>query len=84
MVAFPYGMMADRIGRKRTALICYSGLVLSFGFGPVLIWAFPRQVRQNPYILMTACLWQVIGGGANVLMATLYAMGADVSSEKNK
>lgn len=84
IVTFPYGMLADRIGRKPTALLAYGGLALSFVFGPIILSKLQYQVRENPYVLMGGSLWLLLGGGVPVLLATLYAIAADVSSESDK
>lgn len=76
--------MADKIGRKPTLVLAYGGVTIAFGIGPVLLRAGQRQVRQNPYLLMMGSAFQLIGGGIQVLLATLYAIAADVSSEKDK
>ncbi|KAJ6438337.1 siderophore iron transporter mirB [Purpureocillium lavendulum] len=84
LVAFPYGMLADRIGRKPTAIMAYGSVAVSFGFAPLMLNVFRKQVRENPYVLMTGSLFLLFGGGVPVLLNTLYAMAADVSTEKEK
>ncbi|POR36762.1 Uncharacterized protein TPAR_03056 [Tolypocladium paradoxum] len=73
LVAFPYGLLADRIGRKPTALMAYGGTALSFGLGPFMLGSLQAQVRSNPYVLMTGSLLLLFGGGVPVLLATLAA-----------
>lgn len=84
VVAFPYGLLADRIGRKPTAVLAYGGTAASFAFAPFMLGKMQAQVRSNPYLLMTGSLFLLCGGGVPVLLATLYAMAADVSTEKEK
>ncbi|KND93588.1 hypothetical protein TOPH_01530, partial [Tolypocladium ophioglossoides CBS 100239] len=84
LVAFPYGLLADRIGRKPTAVLAYGGTAVSFAFTPLMLGGMQAQVRGNPYLLMTGSLFLLFGGGVPVLLATLYAMAADVSTEKEK
>ncbi|KAH6611284.1 hypothetical protein Trco_001304 [Trichoderma cornu-damae] len=84
LTAFPFGMLADKIGRKPTALLAYGGMTLSPVSGPLLLGAFQPAVRKNPYLLMIGSLFLVLGGGSQVVLAMLYAMAADVSSEKQK
>lgn len=84
MVAFPYGMMADKIGRKPTIMFAYLGIVITFGLGPLMLRYVQQPIRDNPYLMMTGCVFQFIGGGIPVLLSTLYAVAADVSSEKEK
>lgn len=84
LVAFPYGMLADKIGRKPTALLSYVGLAVSFAFTPLMLSQEKGYVRNNPYVLLAGCLFQLFGGGIPVMFAALYAIAADVSSEKDK
>lgn len=77
-------MLADKIGRKPTILLASIGMALVPLSGPFLLGVFQSQVRKNPYILMTSSLFLLIGGGTQVVLAMLYAMAADVSSEKEK
>ncbi|KAM3504821.1 hypothetical protein MY11210_008200, partial [Beauveria gryllotalpidicola] len=85
VTAFPFGAMSDRFGRKPTALIAYFGLFASFFVTPLMLGPPLRQrVRANPYLLLWGSLFQVAGGGVPVLLQTLYAMAADVSSEEEK
>ncbi|KAM3502683.1 hypothetical protein MY10362_004687 [Beauveria mimosiformis] len=85
ITAFPFGAMSDRFGRKPTALLAYFGIVASFFVTPLMLGPPLRQrVRANPYLLLWGSLFQVAGGGIPVLLQTLYAMAADVSSEEEK
>lgn len=77
-------MLADKIGRKPTMLIAYGGLALSPISGPLMLGVAQRALRKNPYLLMTGSLFLLIGGGGHVAISMLYAMAADVSSEKDK
>jgi MFS family permease len=84
MVAFPYGMMSDKIGRKPTLLFSYSGVAVSFLFGPAALKSSQDALRENPYILLCGCVFQLFGGGIPVMLNTLYAVAADVSTEQDK
>ncbi|KAM0258787.1 hypothetical protein ACHAQJ_003629 [Trichoderma viride] len=84
LTTFPFGMLADKIGRKPTILLAYGGMALSPVSGPLMLGLFQTAVRKNPYLLMISSLFLFIGGGPQVVLAMLYAMAADVSSEKEK
>ncbi|KAL7790899.1 major facilitator superfamily domain-containing protein [Trichoderma ceciliae] len=84
LTTFPFGMLADKIGRKPTMLLAYGGMTLSSASGPLMLGLFQAAVRKNPYILILSSLLLFIGGGSQVVLAMLYAMAADVSSEKEK
>lgn len=77
-------MLADRIGRKPTAILSYSSLAFSFATSPLMLGEFKYILRANPNIILYGSIFQIIGGGIPVLMTTLYATVADVSSEKDK
>ncbi|KAM4056337.1 major facilitator superfamily protein [Hirsutella rhossiliensis] len=82
LVSFPFALLADRIGRKPTALMAYGGTALSFCFAPFMLGKMQASVRNNPYLLMIGSLFLLLGGGVPTLLATVYAMAADVSSEQ--
>lgn len=84
VVAFPYGTLADKIGRKPSLLLAASGVYSSFGFSPLLLGVFNHVVRRNPYILMLGHGFLLIGGGAPVLISMLYAIVTDVSPQSEK
>lgn len=84
IVAFPYGMLSDRIGRKPTLLISYTGIFISFSFAPLLLGPWKQVIRDNPYVLLWGNVWILFGGGVPVLLATLYSIAADVSTEQEK
>ncbi|KPM44028.1 hypothetical protein AK830_g2495 [Neonectria ditissima] len=84
VVAFPYGLMADKIGRKPTVIFAYVGVAVSFCFGPIILKGLQQPIRDHPYLLLTGVVFQLFGGGVPVLLNTLYAIAADVSSEEDK
>ncbi|RFU76785.1 hypothetical protein TARUN_5456 [Trichoderma arundinaceum] len=84
LTTFPFGILADKIGRKPTVLLAYGGMALSPASGPLMLGLFQHVVRRNPYLLMISSLFLLVGGGSQVVLAMLYAMAADVSSEKEK
>ncbi len=77
-------MLSDRIGRKPTLLISYTGVLISFAFAPLLLGPWKNIIRANPYLLLCGNVWLLIGGGVPVLLATLYSIAADVSTEQEK
>ncbi|KAI5461453.1 major facilitator superfamily domain-containing protein [Mariannaea sp. PMI_226] len=84
LVAFPYGMMSDKIGRKPTVIFSYAGVAFSMGIGPFFLKDLQQLIRDKPYILLIGSIFQLFGGGIPVLLSTLYAIAADVSSEEEK
>ncbi|UKZ72911.1 hypothetical protein TrVFT333_000548 [Trichoderma virens FT-333] len=84
LTTFPFGMLADKIGRKPTALLAYGGMIMGAISGPLLLGVGQYALRKNPYLLMIGSLFLLVGGGVPVTLAMLFAMAADVSSEKEK
>nr|XP_036574561.1 membrane protein C14C4.07 [Colletotrichum truncatum]KAF6781010.1 membrane protein C14C4.07 [Colletotrichum truncatum] len=81
VVAFPYGILSDRIGRKAVLLLAYAGTVISFTWTPFFLANFPEA---NIYFLLFGMVFSVIGGGIVVVFNNVYAMAADVSTEKDR
>ncbi|KAK1756986.1 general substrate transporter [Echria macrotheca] len=81
LAALPYGVLADRIGRKPSFVLSYVGILLAFAWTPFMLGIVQTT---NLYILMLGSLWFLIGGGIPVAMNSLHAMAADVSSELEK
>ncbi|KAK0658491.1 major facilitator superfamily domain-containing protein [Cercophora samala] len=81
VAALPYGVLADRIGRKPTFALAYFGIVVGFGWGPMLLFF---GVAPNLYLVVMGCLFFLIGGGVPVAMNSLNAMASDVSTESDR
>jgi MFS family permease len=73
--ALPYGLAADRIGRKPILVLCLIGLVLEENAIRLVCWwtaALPlRMIWATP-------VFQIIGGGSQTATAMAYAMITDV------
>ncbi|KAE8380876.1 major facilitator superfamily domain-containing protein [Aspergillus bertholletiae] len=75
LVSVPYGILADRVGRKKVLLLAMVGCLLSD------MWV--NVVSFFPYILPLRAvwfsgLWQLIGGGGACISSMCFAMIADV------
>ncbi|KAK0624388.1 general substrate transporter [Immersiella caudata] len=81
IATLPYGVLADRIGRKPTFILAYIGILLAFGWSPLMLGIVQTT---NLYLVMIGSLFFLIGGGIPVAMNSLTAMAADVSSEAEK
>ncbi|KAF5026536.1 hypothetical protein F66182_1396 [Fusarium sp. NRRL 66182] len=84
LVAFPYGIMSDKIGRKPTVMFAYGGVAVTFLFSPFSLKAYSAELREHPYIMLIGGFFQIFGGGVPVMISTLYSIAADVSSEEHK
>ncbi|KAG6358864.1 hypothetical protein INS49_012383 [Diaporthe citri] len=78
LVALPYGMLADRRGRKPVLGLCILGMILSR-----LIWiaAAYNHTRWDLRTVWLSSLPLLIGGGETVAEAMVFAIVADVAPE---
>ncbi|KAK3368787.1 major facilitator superfamily domain-containing protein [Podospora didyma] len=71
--AFPYGILADIIGRKPVFLLSVSGAAINIIFTLAVLW-----FRYSASYTMLGPVFSIIGGGNAVFMAVLYSMVSDV------
>ncbi|KAK0609971.1 major facilitator superfamily domain-containing protein [Bombardia bombarda] len=81
VAALPYGVLADRIGRKTSFLFSFFGILLGLGWGPLVLLV---SGSPNMYLVITGCLFFIVGGGVPVAMNALNAMAADVNQDGDK
>ncbi|KAK0625822.1 major facilitator superfamily domain-containing protein [Immersiella caudata] len=81
LVALPYGVLADKVGRKTVMVLGSVGSFLS------LLWVL-LVLRLEPYIPVHALLvspaFLVIGGGNGAIIAAFYATISDIVSEVDR
>ncbi|KAJ5623363.1 MFS transporter [Penicillium lividum] len=81
VLAVPYGLLADRWGRKPVVLMSIMGILLSMTFTLLVcgLWQiFPlRLVWLSP-------VFTILGGGAPVLFSMILTMIADVMPENER
>lgn len=81
VAALPYGVLADRVGRKPAFVLAYVGVLMAFAWAPLML----KVVRtENLYVLMVGSVFFLVGGGIPTALNSLNAMAADVSSEAEK
>jgi MFS family permease len=81
LLAIPYGMLADRIGRKPTILLSIPGFILNMVITGVTLWfsnIFPLRA-----VWISALAW-LFGGGFVVAAAVVWTMMADVTTEQQR
>ncbi|KAJ9151387.1 MFS multidrug transporter [Pleurostoma richardsiae] len=79
--AIPYGILADRVGRKKVIVLALIGLFLSDCWVRVVLWfsdIFPTRA------IWLSGLWQIVGGGATTFESVRSAMIADVCPEDKR
>ncbi|KAJ5384098.1 Major facilitator superfamily domain general substrate transporter [Penicillium concentricum] len=81
LLAIPYGLLADRRGRKSTLALSIPGFGLNALLTLVILWfsdVFPLRA-----LWFTALTW-VFGGGPVVSFAIIWTMMADVTTEAER
>ncbi|OWP06646.1 hypothetical protein B2J93_5125 [Marssonina coronariae] len=79
--AFPYGILADKIGRKPIFLLTMVGVMLAMlaNFAVLRFW------RTIPiHLIIYTSIFEVIGGGTPVTTSVLYSIVADVNLPANR
>ncbi|KAL4933327.1 putative MFS transporter [Aspergillus undulatus] len=81
ILAAPYGLLADRYGRKKALCFGIPGFVLNCSINFGVMWfsdVFPLRA------VWASCVTFVFGGGPVVTMAIIYTMMADVTTEEER
>jgi MFS family permease len=81
ILAIPYGLLADRIGRKPTIYLSIPGFALNILITAVVLWfsnIFPLR-----FIWLGSLAW-LFGGGLVVASAIIWTMMADVTTESER
>ncbi|KAJ6790408.1 hypothetical protein PWT90_07651 [Aphanocladium album] len=81
LVAFPYGMYADRNGRKPILRLALLGILLQNVYGWAIL-AMGQKMSIN--MLLASPLFVLAGGGSTVLVSTMYSIISDVADEANR
>lgn len=81
ILAAPYGLLADRYGRKKTLCLGIPGFILNCVIMFVVMWfddVFPLRATW------ASCLTFFFGGGPVVTIAVIFTMMADVTTEEER
>ncbi|KJK63126.1 MFS like protein [Aspergillus parasiticus SU-1] len=81
VVAFPFGVLADRIGRKPIILLSTVGSQLALAWELVVI---ALQGTISVKLILTGPLFNVVGGGSTVQVAGLYSIASDLVPETDR
>ncbi|KAE9364733.1 MFS general substrate transporter [Stipitochalara longipes BDJ] len=81
IVAFPYGVLSDRIGRKPVFFLCLGGTMINVTWTFAILW-FWRTIPVQ--FIVVAPVFLIIGGGYTVVIAVLYSIAADVESDEHR
>lgn len=80
-MAIPYGVLADKYGRKSILGLCVLGMVLSQLIWIVVAWNWRLWDLRLVWASSAALL---VGGGESVAEAMVFAMVSDVAAEERK
>ncbi|PHH70055.1 hypothetical protein CDD80_6273 [Ophiocordyceps camponoti-rufipedis] len=80
LVAFPYGALSDKVGRKPIILLSITGFTLSSA------WIAHILAHQETSIqaILLAPVFFLIGGGRHVTFSTLFSAVSDVTTHENR
>ncbi|PYH82499.1 MFS general substrate transporter [Aspergillus uvarum CBS 121591] len=81
ILAIPYGLMADRLGRKSTICLSIPGFVLNCLMQLAVMW-FPDTFPLRT-VWASSLAW-LLGGGPVVAFAIIWTMMSDVSTEEER
>ncbi|OQE39124.1 hypothetical protein PENCOP_c007G02754 [Penicillium coprophilum] len=81
IVAFPFGILADRVGRKPIIVLSMIGTSLSLAWELAVI-GLPKIIRVQ--FILAGPLFTVIGGGNTVLLASLYSIASDLVIQSDR
>ncbi|KAJ5618026.1 hypothetical protein N7537_003140 [Penicillium hordei] len=81
IVAFPFGVLADRVGRKPIIVLSMIGTSLTLAWELAVI-ALPSIIPVQ--FILAGPLFAVIGGGNTVLIANLYSIASDLVVQSDR
>ncbi|KAH8652155.1 major facilitator superfamily domain-containing protein [Xylariales sp. PMI_506] len=80
-VALPFGVLADKIGRRVVFCIASLGTVLGCIWMAIVLW-WSEYISVNLIFISPAL--RIIGGGNGVLFAMVYSLAADVVTDDDR
>ncbi|PWY90339.1 adenylate cyclase [Aspergillus sclerotioniger CBS 115572] len=81
LFAVPYGVLADRIGRRPVLLLCAVGFTLSDVWVKIVCW-FSDQLPLR--LIWLAPIAEVVGGGTQVATSIMFVMLADLFNDEDQ
>ncbi|WDK21780.1 major facilitator superfamily transporter [Colletotrichum graminicola] len=81
LATFPWGIIADRFGRKKVFSLAVLGMILD-QLWFLLLCAFPKTFPMKA--LWLGPFFLLIGGGNGVLSAVVFSMISDVTTSENR
>ncbi|KAK1585263.1 major facilitator superfamily transporter [Colletotrichum navitas] len=81
LATFPWGIIADRFGRRKVFSLAVLGIILD-QLWFLLVCAFPRTFPMKA--LWVGPFFLLVGGGNGVLSAVVFSMISDVTTSENR
>ncbi|KGO47973.1 Major facilitator superfamily domain, general substrate transporter [Penicillium expansum] len=81
LLAVPYGMLADWIGYRPVALLAFFGSAMSSNWSRVVFWFYPTLPTRA---LWFSALWQVLGGGPQVVTSLSFSAVASITPAQKR
>ncbi|KAK0116914.1 hypothetical protein ONS96_012760 [Cadophora gregata f. sp. sojae] len=78
---FPYGLLADRIGRKPVIILSLVGLLLNACWDIMVMWFWKTLPLRA---IWADVIFTFIGGGDSVSLMVFYATISDITTEENR
>ncbi|PFH63249.1 hypothetical protein XA68_15883 [Ophiocordyceps unilateralis] len=80
LVAFPYGALSDKVGRKPIILLSITGFTLASAW---MAFVLARDEVPIQTILLAPAFF-LVGGGRHVTFSTLFSAVSDVTTHENR
>lgn len=77
ILAIPYGLAANRFGRRNVLTLALVGLLLEESWNFVICWLSPAF---NIRLVLVAVGFEVIGGGFGVVTTMVHVIAADIAT----
>ncbi|PYI01240.1 adenylate cyclase [Aspergillus sclerotiicarbonarius CBS 121057] len=81
LFAVPYGVLADRIGRRPVLLLCALGFTLSDVWVKIVCWFSDKLPLR---LIWLAPVAEVVGGGTQVATSIMFVMLADIFDDEEQ
>ncbi|KAK0391439.1 hypothetical protein NLU13_0940 [Sarocladium strictum] len=82
VLAVPYGLLADRVGRRPVLILSFVGMILGMSWMMLSMWL--SYYGLPFWVMWLSAFWQVIGAGDAVMISMVYAMISDAEPAETR